>query len=259
LSLLWSARRGLAESELLDLLGTGGQPLPHAAWTPFYLAAESALARRSGLLGFFHDYLRDAVQARCLPAAEARTSCHRTLADYFRDRPEMTDRELDELPWQWRQATEWSQLKNLLTQMNVFCRLRSADRWKRDLQAYWLALQPHYDPCDAYRAAIDLWDADADDPETFAVALNELGVFHYERAEHTAAEPLMRRALAIDEQSYGPKHPHVASDLNNLAQLLQDTNRLAEAEPLNRRALAINEQSSGAEHPDVAIELNNLA
>ena len=57
------------------------------------------------------------------------------------------------------------------------------------------------------------------------------------------AEPLMRRALAIDEQSYGPEHPKVATDLNNLAQLLQATNRLEEAEPLMRRALAIDEQS----------------
>ena len=62
----------------------------------------------------------------------------------------------------------------------------------------------------------------------------------------------MRRALAIDEQSYGPEHPDVARDLNNLAQLLQATNRLAEAEPLMRRALAIDEQSYGPEHPDVA-------
>ena len=46
----------------------------------------------------------------------------------------------------------------------------------------------------------------------------------------------MRRALAIDEASYGPDHPNVASDLNNLAQLLQATNRLGEAEPLMRRA-----------------------
>src|SRR5680860_465843 len=69
----------------------------------------------------------------------------------------------------------------------------------------------------------------------------------------------MRRALAIDEQSYGAEHPNVARDLNNLAQLLQATNRLAEAEPLMRRALAIDEQSYGAEHPEVAIDLNNLA
>ena len=49
------------------------------------------------------------------------------------------------------------------------------------------------------------------------------------------AEPLYRRALAIDEKSYGPDHPDVARDLNNLALLLQDTNRLNEAEPLFRR------------------------
>ena len=64
------------------------------------------------------------------------------------------------------------------------------------------------------------------------------------------AEPLMRRALAIDEAAYGPDHPAVARDLNNLAQLLQATNRLAEAEPLMRRALVIL-LSFGFEHPNL--------
>ena len=73
------------------------------------------------------------------------------------------------------------------------------------------------------------------------------------------AEPLMRRALAIDEASYGPDHPNVARDLNNLASLLWATNRLGEAEPLMRRALAIDEASYGPDHPTVAIRLNNLA
>src|SRR4029453_5872480 len=63
----------------------------------------------------------------------------------------------------------------------------------------------------------------------------------------------------IDEQSFGPMHPTVAINLNNLAQLLQATNRLAEAEPLRQRALTINEQSFGPMHPTVAINLNNLA
>jgi len=53
------------------------------------------------------------------------------------------------------------------------------------------------------------------------------------------AEPLMKRALAIDEKSYGPDHPDVAISLNNLAALLQATNRLGEAEPLMRRHLVI--------------------
>ena len=73
------------------------------------------------------------------------------------------------------------------------------------------------------------------------------------------AEPLYRRALAIDEASYGPDHPNVAIRLNNLAGLLQATNRLGEAEPLYRRALAIDEASYGPDHPEVATDLNNLA
>ena len=41
----------------------------------------------------------------------------------------------------------------------------------------------------------------------------------------------------------------MAADLNNLAGLLYDTNRLEEAEPLFRRALAIWEKSLGPDHP----------
>ena len=89
--------------------------------------------------------------------------------------------------------------------------------------------------------------------------LNNLAALLQDTNRLEEAEPLMRRALAIDEQSYGPDHPNVARDLNNLAQLLQATNRLPEAEPLMRRALAIDEQSYGPEHPDVATGLNNLA
>ncbi len=69
----------------------------------------------------------------------------------------------------------------------------------------------------------------------------------------------MKRALAIDGHSFGPDHPNVAIHLNNLAALLQDTNRLSEAEPLYRRALAIDEQSFGPDHPNATIHLNNLA
>ena len=72
------------------------------------------------------------------------------------------------------------------------------------------------------------------------------------------AEPLYRRALAIDEKSFGPEHPNVAT-ASTTWPLLQATNRLAEAEPLYRRALAIDEKSFGPDHPNVAIDLNNLA
>jgi tetratricopeptide (TPR) repeat protein len=53
------------------------------------------------------------------------------------------------------------------------------------------------------------------------------------------AEPLFRRALAIDEKSFGPEHPNVANMPQHLALLLRATNRLTEAEPLSRRQLEI--------------------
>jgi len=74
------------------------------------------------------------------------------------------------------------------------------------------------------------------------------------------AEPLMRCALAIDEQSFGAEHPSVARDLNNPAQLLQATNRLPEAEPLMRRHVAIFVEftrRTGHAHPHLQAALSN--
>ncbi len=62
MTLIWASRRGLSESELLELLGEDGKPLPQAVWAPFYVAAEHSFVSRSGLIGFFHDYLRQAVE-----------------------------------------------------------------------------------------------------------------------------------------------------------------------------------------------------
>jgi len=57
---------------------------------------------------------------------------------------------------------------------------------------------------------------------------------------------------AIDEKSYGSDHTAVAFDLNNLALLLDATDRRAEAEPMMRRMLVIFAKfkaTTGREHP----------
>jgi tetratricopeptide (TPR) repeat protein len=104
-----------------------------------------------------------------------------------------------------------------------------------------------------------VWAYDQKGHEETSWLMNIAGQHLYTVAEWTAAEPLFRRALAIDEESFGMDPPAVARDCNNLASLLQYTNRLDEAEPLFRRALAIDETSYGPNHPDVARVCNNLA
>ena len=93
-----------------------------------------------------------------------------------------------------------------------------------------------------------------------ATLLNNLAGLLQDTNRLGEAEPLMRRALAMDEASYGPEHPNVATDLNNLAQLLQATNRLGEAEPLMRRHLEIFiefTRRTGHEHPHLRAAIGN--
>ncbi|MEY4806680.1 MAG: hypothetical protein RLZZ206_1069, partial [Cyanobacteriota bacterium] len=118
---------------------------------------------------------------------------------------------------------------------------------------------PVLDPLAAHVKAMAGFADEAGLADPTAWLMNQLGVLLQSKAAYGEAEPLLRRALAIDEAAYGPDHPAVARDLNNLAQLLQATNHLAEAEPLVRRALAINEAAYGPDHPAVARGLNNLA
>jgi hypothetical protein len=89
--------------------------------------------------------------------------------------------------------------------------------------------------------------------------ISQLGLLVFCKAAYSDAEPLMARVVEIFENSLGNERPNVATALNNLASLLQATNRLAESEPLMERVLAIDEASYGNEHPEVATDLNNLA
>ena len=46
-------------------------------------------------------------------------------------------------------------------------------------------------------------------------------VFLANQGKYDDAEPLCKRALTIREETLGPRHPDVASSLNNLAGLLK--------------------------------------
>jgi len=106
----------------------------------------------------------------------------------------------------------------------------------------WNAVEPHV-------AAVIDHARKAGITEHTTRLMNGLALYLNTRALFDEAEPLMRRALQIDEKSFGLDRPSVARDLNNLAQLLQATNRMDEAEPLMQRALEIFSISFGPDHP----------
>ena len=255
--LIWSARRGLSETELLELLGGDDEPLPRAHWSLLHFAADRSLVTRSGLINFSHDYLREAVAGRYLPTDADRHGAHTRLVDYFAPR-DLSSRKVDELPWQLARADLPERLKDCLVDLDMFRELKT-DTKKYELLGYWLQLGDSYDKVTEYTRALDEYESASGAGPDLASRLNEVALFLRECAEYGGTEPLYRRALAISEASFGPDHPDVARGLNNLAELLSATNRHSEAEPLYRRALAIDEASFGPDHPNVAIGLNHVA
>ncbi|MCA1692221.1 MAG: hypothetical protein LC733_08505 [Actinobacteria bacterium] len=115
-TLLWAARHGLEEAELLDLLGSGETPLPRAVWSPLFLAAEQHLVLHSGLLVLGHAALREDVGQRYLASADQRRAAYGRLASYFGARRAGLPgpRVLDELPWAQAGSGEWEGLVSAL-------------------------------------------------------------------------------------------------------------------------------------------------
>jgi tetratricopeptide (TPR) repeat protein len=154
LSAIWAARHGLAEAELLDLLGRDDAPLPRAHWSPLFLAADRSLVSHSGLLGFFHDYLRQAVRERYLPTPAQQDEAHIRLADYFAPR-DLSARKIAELPWQLAQAQAWERLAGVLADLPFV-----SAAWKQnnyDVRSYWSAVNERIPdaPLTAYQPVFD--------------------------------------------------------------------------------------------------------
>ena len=77
--------------------------------------------------------------------------------------------------------------------------------------------------------------------------LRDLGLMYVAKGQYEQAEPLFRRALAINEKAH-PDSPFVAIDMNNLAELYCKQSKYAQAELLYKRSLAIWERAFGTDH-----------
>jgi tetratricopeptide (TPR) repeat protein len=89
--------------------------------------------------------------------------------------------------------------------------------------------------------------------------MNQIGVYLEAKAVYREVEQWMRRALEIDERSFGPDHPDVAIRLGNLGSLLREKGKPDEGKKLIERALSIFEKSFDADHPLVVETKRRLA
>jgi WD40 repeat protein len=122
LALLATARRGLAERELLELI-EGNGVLAEASTSdlfPILRQLRPYLHLRGTLLAFFHTQIGRAVRDRFLPTVNQRAANHRRLAEYFAMQPyeftpsAVNGRKVDELPWHRMRAGDEGALRELL-------------------------------------------------------------------------------------------------------------------------------------------------
>ncbi|XP_078619476.1 uncharacterized protein LOC144886633 isoform X1 [Branchiostoma floridae x Branchiostoma japonicum] len=130
-SAIWCSHRGLSEEEMVTLLD-----VPSVVWSPFYLSLDDNLINRNGILNFFHDHLRQAVEARYLPSAEDKRLKYLQLADYFATR-EVDDRVVDELPFLLSKAGEMDRLRATITNLRIFQRMMKSVEGTFNLMKYW--------------------------------------------------------------------------------------------------------------------------
>jgi tetratricopeptide (TPR) repeat protein len=236
LSLLWAARRGLRESEILAMLD-----IPEAVWTQLL---QTVLVDRAGLLNFCHEALRQAVQRRYLFNERA---LHRQLADYFEQQP-LSSRIADELPFQLMQAKEPVRLHDCISQIPMFLQLMKDDK-AYELWRYW-----HWLGTDLMVEALTVSQEDKS-----LEALDSIATFFKSIGFYTAALPLFQQVLKMRQKVLGINHPDLVQSVNHLAFLLKKKGDYKKAKQCYHLALQISKQALGAEHPDTATSLNHLA
>lgn len=257
LCLIACSRFGLSEVELLDVLGQGERPMPRRYWTPFYLAAESALSQNGGLLRFGHDYLRLAVESRWLKAPETKKSYQLVIADYFAKR-EIGPRTAAELPWQLKQSAENDRLRHTLLDLNLT--LDILDRSNGELLGYWVwlgeerSIGPTYVDLVRSTSRNQNWSA-----ETTCNAATKVADFLTEAAIYPQAEELYRYALRLEEESGAESNLRTAAQLIKLSDVLLLTKRSLEGETKLLRAIDIVEALSEKQTPLLVSTLLNLA
>ena len=100
--------------------------------------------------------------------------------------------------------------------------------------------------------AVRIQSAPGGIPADLAVSLGELANAHFYAGHLDISESLNQRALAMDRQLYGERHPNVAEDLINLGAIQTEWGHYAETERYYRQALDIIQSFYGKEHPETA-------
>ena len=98
--------------------------IPEQEWNSFFVVADGhLLSNCSGLVLIANADVRQAVYNRYLKTDHIRIKFHDDIAKFFASKPDLTDRKVEELPYQLDKSMSWDNLRELLCDMNFFDKL----------------------------------------------------------------------------------------------------------------------------------------
>lgn len=137
LSLIWAARRGLSEPEILSIAN-----IPPLIWAPILLSLQDSLISRTGLINFSHSYLRQAVYNRYIRTETGRQLVRSKLIDYFKT-ADLDLRKIEELPWHLSKIRDWNGLGGILSDFDFFQTCWRINPY--DVRRYWNLIEQESD------------------------------------------------------------------------------------------------------------------
>lgn len=238
---IWCSHRGMSENEILTLL-----KVPSLIWSPFYLSLEENLINRNGVVNFFHDHLRQAVEARYLPTPEDKRLGYLKLANFF-NAQDIDTRYADEVPYLLSQAGELPRLRATILNVNVFLLMMRTMEGNYQLIKAWRLLGGFEPVEQAYLDVLsrsEAWEQSMDKVElikSMAVFFTQLGLLRGARVlnERLLKEIELRylaenSTIVQHHSSYRTKHrcnhPTVIDVLIELGNVCQKQGNLSAAE-----------------------------
>lgn len=269
MTLLACSRYGLRETEILTLGGNFPNPLPAAVWARLCQALRLYLVQKSGLYGFFHAQLEEAVRSRYLSSPEKTKQTHRDLAKFFASAN--NERKVPELPYQLQHAEEWEELAVLLSDLDFF-ELMTPDRslpaskqqfmepdWDFiEVMRYWVAIGKRHSLVERYTRALKAREKKQGKTEGIVYTIDRVGALFDKTGHYDAALLLEEKSLAIKLKTLGPDHPAVAISYGDLGLVYKRKGQYDKAVAFHEKSLAIRLKTLGPDHPDVANSYGNL-
>lgn len=204
MSLLFIARFGLSEMELADITGFSRLKL-----SALVLGLDFHLVKRDGTLGFFHDYLRRAVEKRYLADKTKRRAINLRLAGYFEKglRPLLNTTGLEnievrgprELAWQLHEAQETKRLADVLSEIPWFMTFYTGETIYEVL-GYWAELRESIDMELSYKESLERWRGSRNDESEDLHVLKRVADLFEATTNWEGAIDLQRERLIVSQK-----------------------------------------------------------